>query len=174
MKIEISEDKSTATIDGVEYNLKRKGKKISEWLQELPLPNPKFEVWKPRVGNWVYYIDKNGFVDEDYFDKNSKLPYLMFKTESEALEAHKKAMFNYEVEMFIKEKNEGWVPDFIKGELSDVYYICEIYNNNEVGVHKEQNLYVRHTSKNKLFKSWEIGEEIIAKFDNEKLIKWWI
>lgn len=124
MKIEISEDKSTATIDGVEYNLKRKGKKISEWLQELPdgyrelalanydekysstqvvkdlktaidkfcewdktpqgcefwinvseylygesnslppLPNPKFEVWKPKVGESVYFAMFNGEVED--------------------------------------------------------------------------------------------------------------
>jgi len=36
MKIEISDDKSSATIDGVEYELKQKGKKISEWLNDLP------------------------------------------------------------------------------------------------------------------------------------------
>jgi len=38
--------------------------------------------------------------------------YKVFQTKEQALEAHEKAMFNYEVEMFIKEKNEGWLPDW--------------------------------------------------------------
>jgi hypothetical protein len=231
MKIEISSDKSSATIDGVEYT--RKGKKISEWLNELPdgyrelalanfdyknqgliipnddivnsindalysgfvfnisnegsgfwysvgdyyngkitelppLPKPKFEVWKPKVDDIVYEISYNGDVEDGIFFSDQCF-YTAFKTEAEAIEAHKKAMFNYEVEMFIKEKNEGWLPDWTNVDqikclitFNDGFLDCDFCRT------------YKGTSDCKYFKSREIGEEIIAKFDNEKLVKWWI
>jgi len=251
MKIEISDDKSSATIDGVEYELKKvrqpiiqcltcgkeqypcehnEGKKISEWLQELPdgyrelalanfkeqggicdyivsgydslnmincfnwastkeghdfwyevfnamtmenktfppLPKPKFEVWKPKVDDLIYEISYNGDVEDGIFFSDQCF-YTAFKTEAEAVEAHKKAMFNYEVEMFIKEKNEGWLPDWTNVDqikclitFNDGFLDCDFCRT------------YKATSDCKYFKSREIGEEIIAKFDNEKLVKWWI
>lgn len=120
MKIEISDDKSSATIDGVEYELK-------------------------------------------------KAHYRFFKTEPEALEAHEKAMFNYEVEMFIKERNEGWLPEWT--DFENKYYVIHSI---EDGIWINNTKSYKFISNEKYFKSKEIGEEIIAKFDNEKLVKWWI
>jgi len=229
MKIEISDDKSSATIDGVEYELKQKGKKISEWLNDLPdgyrelalanfkeqggicdyivsgydslnmincfnwastkeghdfwyevfnamtmenktfppLPKPKFEVWKPKVGENCFVVGYYG-VNENIF-QSFMHKYKVFQTKEQALEAHEKAMFNYEVEMFIKEKNEGWLPDWTNVDqikclitFNDGFLDCDFCRT------------YKATSDCKYFKSREIGEEIIAKFDNEKLVKWWI
>ena len=225
MKIEISTDKSTATIDGVEYELKQKGKKISEWLQELPdgyrelalanydekysitqvvvdietavdqfcdwdktpqgtkfwidvkhgkkigyppLPKPKFEVWKPKVGERCYWVGGDEISLLEYFDRD--YPFLNFQTYEKAEEFVEKMQFNYEVEMFIKKKNEGWLADY-KDVTNRKYAIYAESGKLSVRDGYELNKYV---SDEKVFKSREIGEEIIEKFDNEKLIKWWI
>ena len=226
MKIEISDDKSSATIDGVEYT--RKGKKISEWLNDLPdgyrelalanfkeqgkkdktlnsidtslrefsdwhktkegndfwydvmsfyigtedelppLPKPKFEVWKPKEGMECWYLSIIGEIKPCVIISNS-VSYRYHQTKEQALEAHEKAMFNYEVEMFIKEKNEGWLPDWTNMDqrkclitFNDGFLDCDFCRT------------YKTTSDCKYFKSKEIGEEIIAKFDNEKLVKYWI
>jgi hypothetical protein len=229
MKIEISNDKSRATIDGVEYT--RKGKKISEWLNELPdgyrelalanfkeqgrediiakykydaihnlgdwgktkegdklwldiynhyyrgsqlppLPKPKFEVWKPKVGDKMWVVDAYGNAMKGRFSNVCKnYPYLIFQTKEQALEAHEKAMFNYEVEMFIKEKNEGWLPDWTDFRQEKFKIVCE---NDSQTITMYRAFGSKHTSDYKHFKSTEIGEEIIAKFDNDKLVKYWI
>ncbi len=248
MKIEISDDKSSATIDGVEYELKKvrqpiiqcltcgkeqypcehnEGKKISEWLNELPdgyrelalanfkeqkikdvirnstykaihdldwsktnenfifweqvydyyaciktdlppLPNPKFEVWKPKEGMECWYLSIIGEIKPCVIISNS-VSYRYHQTKEQAIEAHEKAMFNYEVEMFIKEKNEGWLPDWTNMDqrkclitFNDGFLDCDFCRT------------YKTTSDCKYFKSHEIGEEIIAKFDNQKLVKWWI
>ncbi len=232
MKIEISDDKSSATIDGVEYELKQKDKKISEWLQELPdgyrelalanfkeqgfsddfvlnlgdaviegfnfydtkqggefwikfsnylfgettklppLPKPKFEVWKPKVGDKMWVVDDYGNAFESRFSNICEnYPYLIFQTKEKALESHEKAMFNYEVEMFIKEKNEGWLPDWT--DFSQEKFKI-VFENDSQTITMYRAFGSKHTSDYKHFKSTEIGEEIIAKFDNEKLVKWWI
>lgn len=228
MKIEISDDKSSATIDGVEYT--RKGKKISEWLNDLPdgyrelalanfkeqgkadkimssidtslcefsdwrktkegeafwydvynhyyrgsqlppLPKPKFEVWKPKVMEDVYYINLKGNVVDDRVVKSYVSNYSFFQHEHQAIEAHEKAMFNYEVEMFIKEKNEGWLPDWT--DFSQEKFKI-VFENDSQTITMYRAFGSKHTSDYKHFKSTEIGEEVIAKFDNEKLVKWWI
>lgn len=231
MKIEISDDKSSATIDGVEYELKQKGKKISEWLNELPdgyrelalanfkeqgyidditsgieyaifeafnffetkeggefwilvngyyfrkendlppLPKPKFEVWKPKVGEVVWFNNINGEAIECRYSKENVL-YRFFQTKEQAIEAHEKAMFNYEVEMFIKEKNEGWLPDWTN-EIQQKHYLYFNGFNNTIVV-KCNSIHFKYTHDSKVYKSAKIGEEIIAKFDNDKLVKWWI
>jgi hypothetical protein len=227
MKIEISSDKSSATIDGVEYT--RKGKKISEWLNELPdgyrelalanfkeqkikdvirnstykaihdldwsktnenflfwekvydyyacikqdlppLPKPKFEVWKPKEGMECWYLSIIGEIKPCVIISNS-VSYRYHQTKEQAIEAHEKAMFNYEVEMFIKEKNEGWLPDY-KDEYQSKFRILYDYRNKEIEVTTSHT--IKHVSDEKVFKSREIFKEIIAKFDNEKLVKWWI
>lgn len=231
MKIEISDDKSSATIDGVEYELKQKGKKISEWLNELPdgyrelalanfkeqgksndvfynignvifysfdwentkenyyfwnevynyllgnisdlppLPKPKFEVWKPKVGEKIFAVDDYGRVISTENKQFYMLQYLMFQNKEQAIEAHEKAMFNYEVEMFIKEKNGGWIPDY-SDSSSNKYRI--VYDVSLKRLSIEASNSRKHVSDEKVPKTLEIGEEIIAKFDNEKLVKWWI
>ncbi len=155
MKIEISDDKSSAKIDGIEYELKQ-------------IPKPKYEVWKPKVYDVVFFNDINSKPIEVGY-KSIYPNYRLYKTESEAIEAHEKAMFNYEVEMFIKEKNEGWLPDWTNMDqrkclitFNDGFLDCDFCRT------------YKATSDCKYFKSPEIGEEIIAKFDNQKLVKWWI
>lgn len=231
MNIQISTDKKTATIDGVEYELQQKGKKISEWLNELPdgyrelalanfneqgneninvdtmvfalqdafsweksnesyefwydvcdyiemniltmppLPKPKFEVWKPKEGEQVYFVNLSGQITETQVLKPNISLYRFYKTKEQAIEAHEKAMFNYEVEMFIKEKNEGWVPDY-NDSSNNKYRI--VYDVSLKRLSIESSNSRKHVSDEKVLKTFEIGEEIIAKFDNEKLVKYWI
>lgn len=250
MKIEISTDKSSATIDGVEYELKKvrqpiiqcltcgkeqypcehnEGKKISEWLNDLPdgyrelalanfkeqgcediiakykydaihnlgdwgktkegdklwldiynhyyrgsqlppLPKPKFEVWKPKVGEDVWFNNINGEPIECRYSKENVL-YRFFQTKEQAIEAHEKAMFNYEVEMFIKEKNEGVMFDYNDNNQAKHYLI---YDYIQEKIYNSASYRCKSVSDEKVFKTPEIGEEIIAKFDNEKLVKYWI
>lgn len=138
---------------------------------------PKLEVWRPKDGEYVYVISPDGEIKKwVYYTYNNWCDYRCFKTKEQAIEAHEKALFNYEVEMFIKEKNEGWVPDFGFGlnldeeELDCIYSLNEGYR----GVFVDSEIEIRNKSYSKYFKTKEIGEEIISKFDNEKLIKWWI
>lgn len=133
-----------------------------------PLPKPKFEVWMPKVGDLICNIDYDGGVSRCLFIEG-EAPYKAFQTKEQALEAHEKALFNYEVEMFIKEKNEGWEPDYTNENqrkyfiiFSDGVFLIDYYNIRKV------------TSDSKVFKSEQIGEEILAKFDNDKLLKYWI
>lgn len=251
MKIEISNDKSSATIDGVEYELKKvrqptiqcvtcgkeqypcehnEGKKMSEWLNDLPdgyrelalanfkeqgkkdktlnsidtslrefsdwhktkegndfwydvmsfyigtedelppLPKPKFEVWKPKEGMECWYLSIIGEIKPCVIISNS-VSYRYHQTKEQAIEAHEKAMFNYEVEMFIKEKNEGWLPDY-SDSSSNKYRI--VYDVSLKRLSIEASNSRKHVSDEKVPKTLEIGEEIIAKFDNEKLVKYWI
>ena len=175
MKIEISNDKSSATIDGIEYELKQVtnpfiqcvicGKNQYSCDHET---KPKFEVWKPKVGEVVWFNNINGEAIECRYSKENVL-YRFFQTKEQAIEAHEKAMFNYEVEMFIKEKNEGWIPDW-----TDFMQIKCLITFNDGFLDCDFCRTYKATSDCKYFKSPEIGKEIIAKFDNEKLVKWWI
>ena len=158
MKIEISNDKSSATIDGVEYKLKQ-------------IPKPKFEVWKPKEGMECWYLSIIGEIKPCVIISNS-VSYRYHQTKEQAIEAHEKAMFNYEVEMFIKEKNEGWIPDWTDFMQIKCSLCVNYYKGQEILIN--EGTYVCISGQQKHFKSKEIGEEIIAKFDNEKLVKWWI
>ena len=157
MKIEISDDKSSAKIDGIEYELKQ-------------IPKPKFEVWKPKEGMECWYLSIIGEIKPCVIISNS-VSYRYHQTKEQAIEAHEKAMFNYEVEMFIKEKNEGVVFDYNDNNQAKHYLI---YDYIQKKIYNSTSYRCKSVSDEKLFKSTEIGEEIIAKFDNEKLVKWWI
>jgi len=129
---------------------------------------PKFEVWEPKIGELVYLRGNYGYQYVSFNDLSPK--YFVFKTIEEAQESHEKSMFNYEVEKFIKEQNEIWEPDF--EQIKHKYYLCFWSPSGEIYIERTQQKQV--TSLNKYFKSEEIGEKIIEKFDNEKLVKWWI
>lgn len=134
------------------------------------LPKPKFEVWRPKSGELCWYLNLMGDVTSTFYHKNDSI-YMHYKTKEQAQEAHEKALFNYEVEMFIKEKNEGWEPDF-ENNNQEKYFL---YYNFAYKTFKLSTAYCdKVTSTFKYFKSKEIREEILAKFDNDKLLKWWI
>lgn len=91
-----------------------------------------------------------------------------FKTKEEAEEEFERILFVNEVRDFIEEENDGW--DY-NNNHEDVFIISY-----EEGVLKytDWDYRYKHTSDYKYFKSKEIGEKILAKFDNQKLIRFWI
>lgn len=91
-----------------------------------------------------------------------------FKTKEEAEIELDRVLFVNEVRDFIEEENGDWA---YSNNYEDVFIMSY-----EEGVLKYTNWDYRykHTSDHKYFKSREIGEKILAKFDNQKLIKYWI
>lgn len=130
---------------------------------------PKFKVWKPKQGKSCYWIASDSIQYSGY--DRGEYKFLNFETHEQAKEFVEKMKFNYEVEMFIKEKNEGWEVDFYNEEI-DKYLLVYNYVLAEIDI--EGPIYIQSTSLNKYFKTRKIGEEILAKFDNDKLIKYWI
>lgn len=132
----------------------------------------KFKVWKPKQGKSCYWIASDSIEYCGYNKGDFK--FLHFETHEQAKEFVEKMKFNYEVEMFIKEKNEGWWPDWDDrvddGEMQEKYYLRMWCNKLEI-INGDAS---KDTSNNKYFKTHKIGEEILAKFDNDKLLKYWI
>jgi hypothetical protein len=130
---------------------------------------PKFEVWKPKEGDVIFEVSYNGEPFETTLS-DIKTIYIAFQTKKQALEAHEKALFKYEVEMFIKEKNEGWKPNWKSNERKYYIFYSHISEKLEYSYHQS----LQYISNNKYFKNSIVFDELIAKFDNEKLLKWWI
>lgn len=152
--------------------------KVTEYLNTVSTINkgdkleikPKFKVWRPKQGKPCYWIAGDSI---EYCGYNKgEFKFLHFETHEQAKEFVEKMEFNYEVEMFIKEKNEGWEPDW--GVNMNNYYLYADHYTDKPRIFIECFKSDRNTSNNKYFKSTQIGEEILAKFDNDKLLKYWI
>lgn len=130
----------------------------------------KFEVWRPKENDLVWFNNYRGETEEISYREYFGVPYLVYENKKDAYDAHEKSLFNYEVEMFIKEKNEGWAPDYTNRDQRKNFIILNIDGDLDI----EVSWRVKMVSDEKVFKTTEIGKEIIAKFDNDKLLKWWI
>lgn len=149
-------------------------KKLQKELEELNKP----KRCKPKNYEIYFYIDSCGRINRQLWyntgiDNFRYETRNCFKTKEEAEEELERILFVNEVRDFIEEENEGWEPDFSHSKKTGFYlYINNTYVNNKpiIGDSGSNML----TSTYKYFKSKEIGEKILAKFDNQKLIKWWI
>lgn len=130
----------------------------------------KIEVWRPKENDLVWFNNYRGETEEISYSDYFGVPYLVYENKKDAYDAHEKALFKYEVEMFIKEKNEGWKPNWKSNERKYYIFYSHISEKLEYSYHQS----LQYISNNKYFKNSIVFDELIAKFDNEKLLKWWI
>lgn len=151
--------------------------KLQKELEELSKP----KRWKPRLDEKYYYISDWGKTLWSYYS-NDEFRYKTrncFKTKEEAEEELERILFVNEVRDFIEEENDGWEFDLLKHR--EFYYINKYVSGSgkEILIEVEYSMnynqeWFQGTSDYKIFKSKEIGEKILAKFDNQKLIRFWI
>lgn len=143
-----------------------------EKLEQI-INEPENVRWKPEYNEDYFVLDNNGSF---FISTSENHPYDIyryaigncFKTESEAIEYKEKLLFNQEVLDFIARENGDWKADFNGGNNN---FCLECW---EGSLTYDYTKFRQFTSLNKYFKSKEIGEKILAKFDNEKLKKWFI
>lgn len=140
---------------------------LQKELEELNKP----KRFKPEFGKMYFFINLHGNVIECVWGSNHGDTFCYktrncFKTKEEAEEELERILFVNEVRDFIEEENGDWEPDW--KDHNAKYFIAFVYDKISVeGTHSLQ-------PTSKMIKSREIGEKILAKFDNQKLIKWWI
>lgn len=157
----------------VEHKLNLIKNDLQKELEELNKP----KRWKPEVRDFYWFINPHGEVVEtdwlsDNYDKFRYKTRNCFKTKEEAEDELERILFVNEVRDFIDEENEGWEPDF-NSRLDNIYRINVKKNKLDISYDSGEFGY-RLASLYKYFKSREIGKKILAKFNNEKLIKYWI
>lgn len=153
-------------------------KKVADLEKELELlkniiNEPENVRWKPEKGEKYWMLENSGDINifnwvGDPVDMFCYSIGNCFKTEAEAIEYKEKLLFNQEVLDFIARENGDWRADFNDNHLN---FVIEL-NSNILLIRNY--LTMQSTSLNKYFKSAEIGEKIIAKFDNEKLKRYFI
>lgn len=156
-------------------------KKVADLEKELELlkniiNEPENVRWKPGHFEEYYVISSDGELINPMWGNTSSGNFRYasgncFKTEAEAIEYKEKLLFNQEVLDFIAKENGDWEVDW--NDFNQKKYLLGL-NNMRNNVIVDNYTYYRVTSLNKYFKSREIGEKILAKFDNEKLKKWFI
>lgn len=167
LKVEFYLTKLHVSIDSYKDELKS----LEKELEELNKP----KRWKPEYGEIYFAVGFDGVVYEnEWFNRDSDWHRYKtrncFKTKEEAEEELERILFVNEVRDFIEEENGDWAYDDKKTTGNrfmvsyEQGYLCIT----------EWNFMFRHTSEYKYFKSKEIGEKILAKFDNQKLIKYFI
>lgn len=159
-------NKYNSELKSLEKELEELKKKELEELNKPKRFNPKNDM----ITDVYYYISEGNIVSTRYCNTyNDRFNFKTrncFKTKEEAEEELERILFVNEVRDFIEEENDGWVPDFDKDRNFYLVVNGNVLINTGWGN--------KHTSSYKYFKSREIGEKILAKFDNQKLIKYWI
>lgn len=156
-------------------------KKVAEATEELELlkniiNEPENVRWKFNYCGDYWTINADGEIfkanwNNHYVDDFRYSIGNCFKTEGEAIEYKEKLIFNQEVLDFIAKENGDWKVDWSgNSQLKHILYYD--YYSNVIRFTHSYN--VKYFSDNKYFKSREIGEKIIAKFDNEKLKRYFI
>lgn len=128
-----------------------------------------FEVELPEDGEKLYFIrDLYGTVSSKIFNINTMSDIkrfengLYFETEEEAEQHLKECKLLFKIHQYAKEKNEGWEPDWEKGNKYYIFYnyrCCEFETSSTVISDNFKKL--------PYFKSREIAQDCIDIFGDE-------
>ena len=153
-----------------EYDEKAKALR-DEFISKLEDDKKEFRLTYPEHEETLYYISNASanicdiyFFDNDNFSKNVFEHGLYFKTKEEAEQSLKERKLLFKLKQWVKEKNDGWEPDWEKDEGKKWY----VYYN-----HVEESLKVTwgYNSTNFIklpyFKTEEIAQACINLFGEE-------
>jgi hypothetical protein len=151
-----------------EYDKKAKALR-DEFISKLEDDKKEFKLSYPEDDEIVFYIDSDDgeIYDTPYF-ANSAIDIYMFEhglyfnLKSEAEQYLKERKLLFKLQQWAKEKNEGWVPDWEKGNK---YYI--FYNYSCCEFETSSTVISDNFKKLPYFKSREIAQECIDIFGDE-------
>lgn len=157
----------------LEAKFKKGCEQIEQLQKELENLNKR---WKLVIHEGYCCINSSGLIlFTIWVESNSDLYRYKtrncFKTEKEAKEDLDRILFVNDVRDFIEEENEGIELDWDNPNQSK-YRISYSYHVKNFNI--TENYCNKETSDEKYFLNESTYKKIISKFDNQKLIKWWI
>jgi len=139
---------------------------------EVEVDKPK--RWRGDKHELYYYISAEGNLHTDT-DHGFKADNFRFKTHNyfrtgdEAIEHLEGINFVAEVREWLEDQNGDWIHDW--DQYNEKFRLTY---SSSLGMKISQNIFVIETSKYKYAKSGVIIRDMIDKFDNDMLIKYWI